>query len=52
MIILNESQNFYNQKIEEVKNQTISEAAVYGNNKMTDEKQSMKGLLALGFALF
>jgi len=49
-IILNESENFYNQKIEEVKNQTICEAAVYGNTKISDEKQSIKELPLLGFA--
>jgi len=49
-IILNESDKLYNQKIEELKNQTICEAAVYENNKLTDEKQKIKGLLLLGFA--
>jgi hypothetical protein len=47
-IILYESDKFYNQKIEEVKNQTICEAAVDGNNKLTDEKQSIKELSPLG----
>ena len=46
-MILNESEIFYNQKIEELKNQTICEAAVYGNNKTTYEKQSVKELLLL-----
>ena len=49
-IILNESEKLYNHKIEDLENQTICEAAVHENNKMTDEKQSMKGLLLLGFA--
>ncbi len=35
-IILNESERFYEQKVEELKNQTICEAAAYGNNKITD----------------
>jgi predicted transcriptional regulator len=48
-IILNESENFYNQKIEEVKNQTICDATVDGNNKLTDEKQSIKELPLFGF---
>jgi DNA-binding Xre family transcriptional regulator len=39
-IILNESEKLYNQKVEEVKNQTICEAAVSGNNKLIDEKQA------------
>ncbi|MGB0027593.1 MAG: hypothetical protein WBP64_12200 [Nitrososphaeraceae archaeon] len=30
--------------------QTICEAAVYRNNKITDKKQSTRGLLLLGFA--
>jgi hypothetical protein len=42
-MILDESGNFYNHKIEEPKNQTICEAAVYGKNKITDEKQNIKG---------
>ena len=33
-IILNESEKFYNQKVEELKNQTICEAAMNGNNKI------------------
>ncbi|HEY7080141.1 MAG TPA: hypothetical protein VH500_10590 [Nitrososphaeraceae archaeon] len=52
-IILNESEKLYNQKIEELKNQTICEAAAYENNEITDvtdEKQSIKGLPLLGFA--
>jgi hypothetical protein len=49
-IILNESEKLYNQKIEEVKNHTICEAAVYGDNRLIDEKQSIKGLPLLGFA--
>ena len=51
-IILDESANFYNQKIEEIKNLTICEAAVYpnANDKIIDEKQRTKGLLLLGFA--
>jgi predicted transcriptional regulator len=49
-IILNESEKFYNQKIEELKNQTICEAAVSeNNNEITDEKQSIKELPLLGF---
>lgn len=36
--------------VEELKNQTISEAAIYENNKLADKKQSIKGLLLLGFA--
>lgn len=47
--ILTESEMFYNQKIEELKTQTICEAAVYENKKTTDEKQSIKGPLLLGF---
>lgn len=50
-IVLNESEKLYNQKIEELKNQTICEATVYeNNNEITDEKQSIKGLPLLGFA--
>jgi hypothetical protein len=49
-IILNESERLYNQKIEEIKNKTICEATVYGNNKINNEKQSMKELPLLGFA--
>lgn len=51
-MILDESSNLYNQKIEEIKNHTICEAAVYPNpnDKITDEKQSIKRLLLLGFA--
>jgi len=48
--ILTESEKLHNQKIEEIKNQTICEAAVNRNNKLTDKKQSIKGLLLLGFA--
>jgi predicted transcriptional regulator len=49
-IILDESERIYNQKVEEVKNQTICEAAVYGNNKVIEEKQSIKELPLLGSA--
>jgi hypothetical protein len=49
-IILNESEKLYNQKVEELKDQTICKAAVYGNNKLTDERQSIKELPLLGFA--
>jgi hypothetical protein len=49
-IILNESEKLYNQKIEELGNQTICEAAVYGDNKSINEKQSIKALPLLGFA--
>ena len=45
--ILTESEKLYNQKIEELNNQSICEAAVYENSKLTDEKQSIKGLLLL-----
>jgi len=41
-IILNESEKFYNKKVDELKNQTICEAAVYENNKAIDEKQCKK----------
>jgi hypothetical protein len=43
-IILNESEKLYNQKIEDIQNQTICEAAVNGNNKVIDEKQCIKEL--------
>src|SRR4051794_20774447 len=43
-IILTESEKLYNQKIEELKNQTICEAAIYGDNKLIDEKKSIKAL--------
>lgn len=49
-IILNESENLYNQKIEEIKNQTVCEAAIYRDSKLTDKKQSIKALPLLGFA--
>jgi hypothetical protein len=49
-IILDESERLYNQKMEELNNQTVSEAAVYGNNKITNEKQNINGLVLLGFA--
>ena len=49
-IVLSESEKLYNQKIEEVKNQTICEAMVYGDNKLIHEKQSIKALPLLGFA--
>ena len=49
-IILSESENFYIQKVEELKNQTICETAVYRNDKLIDEKQSIKELPLLGFA--
>ncbi len=48
-IILIESEKLYNQKIEEVKNHTICEAAVCRNNKLFDEKQNTKALPLLGF---
>jgi hypothetical protein len=48
-IILSESEKLYNQKIEEVKNHTICEAAVCGDNKLFDEKKSTKALPLLGF---
>ena len=48
-IILNECERLYNQKIEELKNQAICEAAVYPDVKITDEKQSIKELPLLGF---
>ena len=38
-IILTESEKLYNQKIEELKNQTICETAVSGNDKIIDEIQ-------------
>jgi len=41
-MVLDESANFYNQKIEDIQNQTICEAAVNGNNKVIDEKQCLK----------
>jgi hypothetical protein len=47
-IIVNESEKLYNQKIEELENQTICEAAVNGNNKVIDEKQCIKELPLLG----
>ena len=43
-IILNESEKLYDQKVEELKNQTICEFAVNGNNKVIDEKQCLKEL--------
>jgi hypothetical protein len=49
-IILTESEKLYIQNIEEVKNHTICEAAVCGDNEITDEKQSIKTLPLLGFA--
>jgi hypothetical protein len=49
-IILDESERLYNQKVEEVKNQTICEASVYGSNKVIEEKQSIKELPLLGSA--
>jgi hypothetical protein len=49
-IILSESEKLYYQKIEEVKNCTIRKAAVCGDNKLVDEKQSVKALPLLGFA--
>jgi hypothetical protein len=36
--------------MEEIKNQTICEAAVYRNNKLTDKKQNIRALPLLGFA--
>jgi hypothetical protein len=48
-IILNESEKLYNQKIEEIKNQTTCEAAVCGDNILIDEKQCIKELPLLGF---
>jgi predicted transcriptional regulator len=50
--ILMESEKLYNQKVEELKNQAICEAAVYRDNKLTDESQSIKELPLLGFARF
>jgi hypothetical protein len=47
-IILNESDKLYNQKIDELKSQTICEAAVYRNNQLIDEKQSIKELPLFG----
>ena len=41
-IILNESEKIYNQKVEELMSQTICEAPVCENKKITDEKQSAK----------
>lgn len=41
-IILNESEKLYNQKVEELMSQTIYEAPVCENKKITDEKQSAK----------
>jgi hypothetical protein len=49
-IILTESERLYSQKMEEIKNQTICEAAVYRNNKLTDKKQNIRALPLLGFA--
>ena len=49
-IILNESDKLYNQKIEELKDQSICEAAVCENKKIIDEKQGIKELLLLRFA--
>jgi len=49
-IILNESENLYNQKIEEIKTQTVCEAAIYRDNKLTNKEQSIKALPLLGFA--
>jgi hypothetical protein len=51
-IILNESEKLYNQKIEEVNNHTICEAAICGDNRLFDEKQSTKALPLLGFTDF
>ena len=48
-IILNESEKLYNQKIEEIKNQTTCEAAVCGDNILIDEKQCIKASPLLGF---
>jgi hypothetical protein len=49
-IVLSESEKLYIQRVEELKNQTICEAAGYGDNKLIHEKQSMKALPLLGFA--
>jgi hypothetical protein len=49
-IVLSESEKLYIQKIEEAKNQTICEPAVYEDNKLIDENQSIKALPLLGFA--
>ena len=49
-MILDESAKLYDKKIKELKNQTICEAAAYGNNKTTNEKEGIKRLLLLGFA--
>jgi hypothetical protein len=43
-IVLSESEELYNQKVDELKNQAVCESAVYENNKITDEMQSMKGV--------
>lgn len=49
-IVLKESEKLYIQKIEELKDQTICEAAVYeNNNKLTDKNLSIKELSLLGF---
>ena len=44
------SEKLYNQKIEELENQTICEPAVYGNDKLIDEKRSVRELPLLGLA--
>ena len=51
-IILDESEKFYNKKVEEFTNRAISEAAPYNNNQLlltSDEKQSIKELFLLKF---
>ena len=50
-LILNESEKFYHKQIEALTNMVVSEAA-YDNNQSSltsNEKQSIKGLLLLGF---
>ena len=39
-IVLNESEKLYIQKVEELKNRTICESAVCGNNKITDKNKA------------
>ncbi len=51
-IILDESEKFYNKKVEEFINRVISEAAAYDNNQLPltpDEKEGIKELLLLKF---
>jgi hypothetical protein len=54
-IIIDESEKFYNNKIEEFTNRVISDLAAYNNNQLpltSDEKQSIKESLPLGFSDF